>query len=486
MRRTSVAFITLVAGCAPATQRAYVAPTSETIIHTTEERQADPPEHLVFIENRSTVPVTVFSVAFSRCQNVKQRCEPQKTNLHVRPGQHMLAARVGPANPLQAWSYYFSFSWHPDSAGTAALSALAAGGDEGSRTKLAAMERADSIRRNEPGPRYNELTRDDFTALAARVASMRAVPDSLVIVPGEHANIERIRLVLVDAQGQVLGRTRWVRWFAPGSGAVQFVPPDNLIARRPGRVTLRFSLADEAQKLLANPVGDIEYAVVAAYPPDPHAPVFEGLAVDADTKKPLACARVALEDSAQNVVVRDRTGPTGTFVLVAPRPGTYRVRVETFGWAPAYGPSELANADEAKQHEYAVRFTEQLLVSRFNRDADDIEHARPTAVATQPLGTGAKRGASTPIVQAVTLGGSESMPILGIVGRTPPGTLWMQFVVDSTGRVDLASVLLPPDADARAAASVASVLPRVRFSPARDAGKPACELLRMQVNFSAQ
>jgi len=267
---------------------------------------------------------------------------------------------------------------------------------------------------------------------------------------------------------------------------VQFVPPDNLIARRPGRVMLRFSLADEAQKLLANPVGDIEYAVVAAYPPDPHAPVFEGLAVDADTKKPLACARVALEDSAQNVVVRDRTGPTGTFVLVAPRPGTYRVRVETFGWAPAYGPSELANADEAKQHEYAVRFTEQLLVSRFNRDADDIEHARPTAVATQPLGTGAKRGASTPIVQAVTLSGSESMPILGIVGRTPPGTLWMQFVVDSTGRVDLASVLLPPDADARAAASVASVLPRVRFSPARDAGKPACELLRMQVNFSAQ
>jgi hypothetical protein len=28
------------------------------------------------------------------------------------------------------------------------------------------------------------------------------------------------------------------------------------------------------------------------------------------------------------------------------------------------------------------------------------------------------------------------------------------------------------------------VLPRVRFSPAREKGTPVCEMLRMQVNFS--
>lgn len=50
------------AGCAPAAQRAYVAPTRETIISTTEEHQANPPSHLIYIENHSTVPVTVFSL----------------------------------------------------------------------------------------------------------------------------------------------------------------------------------------------------------------------------------------------------------------------------------------------------------------------------------------------------------------------------------------------------------------------------------------
>jgi hypothetical protein len=62
--------------------------------------------------------------------------------------------------------------------------------------------------------------------------------------------------------------------------------------------------------------------------------------------------------------------------------------------------------------------------------------------------------------------------------------MWMQFVVDSTGQVDSKSIILPLGTDQRALTSVTQVLPRVRFSPARDEGKPVCELLRMQVNFS--
>ena len=48
-------------GCASA-QRAYVAPTLETVVSSTEERQSDPPQHLIFVENHSTVPIIVFSV----------------------------------------------------------------------------------------------------------------------------------------------------------------------------------------------------------------------------------------------------------------------------------------------------------------------------------------------------------------------------------------------------------------------------------------
>jgi hypothetical protein len=65
----------------------------------------------------------------------------------------------------------------------------------------------------------------------------------------------------------------------------------------------------------------------------------------------------------------------------------------------------------------------------------------------------------------------------------PSATLWAQFTVDSAGRADMASVLLPPGTGPAASASVMSVLPRVRFAPARDRGTPTCELLRMQVRF---
>ena len=129
-----------------------------------------------------------------------------------------------------------------------------------------------------------------------------------------------------------------------------------------------------------------------------------------------------------------------------------------------------------------------MLRPRFIRDADEMEHARPAAVTMAPLGTPEARSSkkTIPIVSGVTLGGSEAMPILGIVGRAPVGTSWMQFAVDSTGHVDTGSITLPNGTDPKSVASVASVLPRVRFTPARENGKPVCELLRMQVNFSAR
>jgi len=121
---------------------------------------------------------------------------------------------------------------------------------------------------------------------------------------------------------------------------------------------------------------------------------------------------------------------------------------------------------------------------RYMRDPDEIEHARPVSMRMEAP-TGAKKGAA-PIVSSVTLGGSEAMPILGIVGRAPVGTMWMQFVVDSVGQVDAKSITLPSGTDQRAISSVSAVLPRVRFAPARESGKPVCELLRMQVNFSSR
>lgn len=477
-----LALVLGLAACSAATtaQRAFVAPSNETITSDTEVRQDNPPTHLIYVENRSTVPVRVFSVTLSNCENIRQPCGPKRANLRIRPGERSLAIRVEPDNHHRAFSYNFNYSWQADSSSDAALTALAAGGDAGAAQRLAATRRADSIRKAEGGPRYNELTRDDFRVLAGRVVSMRAYPESLVLAPGEQTSLERLQLLLIDDQGRVAGGTRWVEWVVPGLGVADFVPPDRIIGRRPGRMVLRFRLADEARQTLNNAAPDVEVPIVVAYRFEPNAPTFAGRAVDGDSKTPLPCVRVALEDSARNVVNSTRTDATGAFYLQAPHPATYRVRVEIHGWMPVYGPNEIGTADEVKQSEYLVRFTEQLLVPRrqYGRDVEDFEHAQPAAV-TSEIGP-----RSTALVQGVTLAGSESTPILGIIGRVPPMTTWMQFVVDSAGRVDKASILMPSGTPANAKASVASVLPRVRFSPARENGTPVCEMLRMQVNFS--
>jgi hypothetical protein len=476
----------LLLACSTATQRAFVAPSDDTIVTETEERQGEPPTHLIFVVNRSTVPVTVFSFSLRNCENVKQPCRPTRMNLRVRPGERVVAMRVQPDNPQRGFSYSFNYGWNADSSGAAALGALAASGDVSAQQRLADRQRADSIDKAHPGPRYHELTRDDFGAIAGRVASLRAEPESLTLAPGERSSIDRIRILVVSADGQVLGRTRWVQWMVPGPGTVDFSPPDRLTARRPGRAVIRFGLADEAQQIIGTEVAEIEVPVVVAYRVDPNAPLFAGQVVDADTKTPLGCVRVALEDSLQNVVSASRTTMAGTFNLQAPHPGSFRVRVETHGWAPSYGPVEVAAANETKQREYPVRFTEQMLTGLYERPDAEFQRARPAAVSTEPVPTRSTggRARTTPIVTGVTLGGSESMPILGIIGRVQPMTTWMQFVVDSAGRVDTTSVLLSPGTPASAKASVNSVLPRVRFAPAREAGKPTCELIRMQVNFS--
>jgi hypothetical protein len=112
----------------------------------------------------------------------------------------------------------------------------------------------------------------------------------------------------------------------------------------------------------------------------------------------------------------------------------------------------------------------------------EYERARPAAVSTEPIGG---RRTGTPIVQAVTIGGSESMPILGIITqRAAAATHWTQFMVDINGRVDTASIVLPAPATPAARASLSNALTRVRFSPARDSGRPVCDQVRMQVNFS--
>jgi hypothetical protein len=291
-------------------------------------------------------------------------------------------------------------------------------------------------------------------------------------------------VLVVDSTGNVLGRTGWVRWRTPGLGPVMYSPAtSSLTARHPGRSAVRFELAEEAQQTIGQEVAQLEVPVVVRYTPVPDAPVFLGLALDADTRKPLACARVALEDSAQNVIAQVRSGRDGSFMLHPPIPGTYAVRVDAHGWAPIRGPAIHASVGEEKQSEYLVKFTDQLLMARSFSIATEVEPPRPISLRVEPVS--ARRAGTAPIVQSVTLGGSESLPILGIVTtRVPPSTIWMQLSVDSAGAPIDGSLLVPAGAPATTTQAAWSALERMRFAPAKDNGRPVCELMRMQVNFS--
>lgn len=488
IRLSPIACAVVVGACAAASQRAYVAPSFATVRSITEEREGPQQAHEIFIENESTVPITVFSMSLRGCDNVREQCDVRSVRLRVQPNGRVLAMTVDPADPQRGFNYSFGFSWHADSSSAAALAALASHGDAAAGVQLAAIQRADSERRADVG--YTELGRDDYRSIASQATALRAQPESLLMEPGQRADLDQVHLLLVDSTGQVLGRTHWVGFGLPSSDAVQFAPPRQLVARHTGRFVIHYTLADQAQAMLTHRIAPLDVPVVVAFPVDPHAPVFLGRALDADSRTPLACARVALEDSAQNVVARDQSAADGAFSLRAPRPGTYRVRVETRGFAPSYGPFETAVADQDKQGEYLVRFTDQLLLPP-SLYRSEFQHAQPASVRVEPmLARPARRGrsreASAPIVQGVTIGGSETMPILGIVWRETPMTTWAQFVVDSAGAVDSTSILLPSDVASGARAAIDRVLPRVRFTPARDHDRPVCEMLRMQVNLSPQ
>lgn len=494
MRRlTRLGIITAVIACTPPAQQAYIAPNTQSIISVTEQATGANRGHLIFVENHSTVPITVFGTALQSCQNVRQRCESDKANVHIGPGGRSIVLRVEPSNPSFGMTYHFSYSWRPDSVpGRAAVSALAGAGNETAQTQLTRRQRADSIHRADPGMQYPELGRTELGANASRVAALRTDPDSITLAPGEEYNMEFVHVLVLDSAGNVLGRTHMIRFGTDPGSAAQFVPPDRIVGRRRGRAVLRFSLSPAVTPLFTNPPAQIEFPINVAYRPGTQPPVFAGRVLDADTKAPLACARVVLEDSARNEVAGGRAGPDGGFDLDAPFAGTYRVRVDLKGWSSAFGPTAVAGAGERKTDDVPVRFAERLVASRPTPYDLTRRPAQPTGIAAEaPAQSSAARGRGArapadPMVSQVALSGSSSMPILQIVGRAPAGSTWAQFAVDTSGRVNTSSVLLPPGLDDVTRASVLSVLPRLRYTSAAEQGKPVCELVRLEVNLNGR
>ncbi|HET9454016.1 MAG TPA: hypothetical protein VFO66_07025 [Gemmatimonadaceae bacterium] len=476
----SVLFLAVLSCSAPA-PKAFVAPSPATIIPERDIVSQGGPRHVIAVRNASSVPITVTGVLLSECVNLRNTCGLKRLQIAVPPGQRRTILEVQPARDAERFTYRWTFQWR-DSSGTAALEAMAGAGDSEASARLAAMRRADSVRKSETGIGYQMLSPSAIAQIAPLVRSIRLMPESLRIRPGGRVELERINVLLADSTGEVLGRTRMVRFSTQPSAPYDFVPPGTIVGRRIGEGVMRFRLAESVEQQLGRELPPLPLRIRVGYDLDPRAPTFLGLAVDEESMKPLGCVRVVLEDSAANEVASDRSVRNGTFLLKPPIPGTYRVLVTTPGWMPVASPLVFAAPDEEKQTEYRVRFVDQTLSGPELPDADR-HRARIISVRSEAVGGPPdRRGISTPIIRGISLGGSANVPILGIIAGNTELSTFAQFIVDSTGRADTASVLLPAATNPAVRPRVVTALSRVRFAPAMERGRPVCEMMRLQVN----
>src|SRR6478752_8423653 len=89
-------------------------------------------------------------------------------------------------------------------------------------------------------------------------------------------------------------------------------------------------------------------------------PAESGIARDARSGAPLRCLHVMLVDSTDRAVAHTVTDSAGTFVIVAPATGVYRVGFEIFGWERLVGPVDTLHDGELRERGYPLAFAVAL------------------------------------------------------------------------------------------------------------------------------
>jgi hypothetical protein len=207
-------------------------------------------------------------------------------------------------------------------------------------------------------------------------------------------------------------------------------------------------------------------AILASAPVPTHAqpPAQSGVARDARLGTPLACLHVVLLDSAARAVAHTVTDSAGTFVLVAPAAGVYRVGFEILGWERLLGPVDTLRDGEMRERAYPLTFGETP------------EGSLPAAELRRGDGSGWRSAA--PANPDADIRFPRSMR-----GSGTAGSVVAQYVVDSRGRVrsDTWRPIASTHPDYLAA--LRAHAPAMRYEPARLDGQPVCQLVRNQVKF---
>jgi hypothetical protein len=198
-------------------------------------------------------------------------------------------------------------------------------------------------------------------------------------------------------------------------------------------------------------------------------PAESGIARDARAGAPLACLHVMLIDAEDNPVAHAVTDSAGTFVLVAPAPGVFRVGFEIFGWERLVGPVDTLQAGEMRERAYPLDFTRVLR-------ADSASPAEMLAALRRRERTAWRSAvAATPDAQI-------RYPKTMLAEQASGGVI-AQYVVDETGRARADSWRPVESSNGEFLAALRAHLPAMRYEPARLDGRPVCSLVRNHVRF---
>lgn len=238
----------------------YRAPSDQTVFVTFEESFGTQGGQVVYVNNRSSVAIVVYSASLRECENVKQSCTPVRLNMRVRPDGRAIILRVNAKDPNQGFRYSASFGYRADSAQIRALEALAsAGGAPGAQaqSRLDAQAAATADRSMTDAERSDRLAaaarasmsaadiwldEDGIETLGDRIRGLRVEPESLVVRVDRALLLRDVKVMAVDSVGRLLGRVgSGMRWSYSGAGIVMN-RADTILALNPGRAVVKFEM----------------------------------------------------------------------------------------------------------------------------------------------------------------------------------------------------------------------------------------------------
>jgi len=233
---------------APRGERVYVAPTNDNVFSSEEESAGTIPVILIYVNNRSSVPITVYSASLRDCENVKQSCAPVRLNRKIRPGGREVILRVQAKNEFSGMRYRYTFGWRADSSSIVALQTLATAGNAEAQARLDANADARAAERRQVGAGDIWLDDEAITTLGAKIAGIRAEPDSVMVREGRGFLLRDVRVMAIDSAGQLLGRvSSGVRWTMPGNTVLQ-TRADTIYGALAGRARIVFRFTTPARE----------------------------------------------------------------------------------------------------------------------------------------------------------------------------------------------------------------------------------------------